>query len=387
MFERFFGGRIPNNRGPREGLGSGVIFDAGEGLIITNEHVIKDADEIIVTFEDRREVEAELIGSDPQTDLALLKVDASDLTEIRLAKSGEARVGDYVIAVGNPFGLSSTVTSGIISALGRDQRSGNNYSNYIQTDASINPGNSGGALVNSKGELIGINTAILTRSGGNNGIGFAVPIVTVKSVMSQLRETGKVSRGRIGVVIQSVTPDLREALGLKSLDGAFIADVGEDTPAEKAGLQVEDIIVEFNGEKILDNNDLRNLVGLMQPGKRASVTYLRDVEAAPEVDTEVINATSSNDKEAMLEVFDGAEISNIPDELELRGGDKGVYVVAVERGSRAFRSGLRRGDVIRRVGKSDIDDLSDFEDAINSGKGPYALRVERQGQNLYLAVK
>ena len=398
MFERFFGGRIPNNSRPREGLGSGVIFDAGEGLIITNEHVIKDADEIIVTFEDRREVEAELIGTDPQTDLALLKVDTRDLTEIRLAKTGEARVGDYVIAVGNPFGLSSTVTSGIISALGRDQRSGDNYSNYIQTDASINPGNSGGALINSKGELIGINTAILTRTGANNGIGFAVPIVTVKSVMSQLRDTGKVSRGRIGVSIQPVTPTLREALDLKSLDGAFIASVGEDTPAEKAGLRDEDVIIEFNGEEVIDNNDLRNLVGLLRPGKRASVTYIRDgkrrttsitVEAAPEVESETIDSDSDfdSDEQTTLEVFDGAEVSNIPSELELRGGDAGVYVAGVKRGSRASRAGLRRGDIIRRVGKIDVDDLDDFEDVIDSSEGPYALRVERRGQTIYLAVK
>ena len=397
MMERFFGGRTPNNNNrAREGLGSGVIFDAAEGLIITNNHVIKDADEITVTFNDRREVVAELVGTDPRTDLALLKVDTRDLTEIRLAKTGEARVGDYVIAVGNPFGLSSTVTSGIVSALGRDQRSGNNYSDYIQTDASINPGNSGGALVNSKGELIGINTAILTRSGGNNGIGFAVPIRTVKNVMTQLRESGEVRRGRIGVVIQNVTPDLREALNLKSLDGAFISDVGEDTPAEKAGLQEEDIIIEFNGEEVLDNNDLRNLVGLMQPGTRASLTYMRDgkrrttritVEEAPEVDTETVSADSKDDDKATLAAFDGAEISNIPSDLELRGGDEGVYVASVDRGSRAYRAGLRRGDVIRRVGRTDVANLNDFEDAIESGDGPYALRIESQGQTRYLAVK
>ncbi|MEP3655282.1 MAG: DegQ family serine endoprotease [Litorimonas sp.] len=397
MMERFFGGRIPQqNQGPRQGLGSGVIFDAAEGLIITNNHVIKDADEITVTFDDRREVEAELVGTDPQTDLALLRVDTRGLTEIRLAETGEARVGDYVIAVGNPFGLSSTVTSGIISALGRDQRSGDNYSNYIQTDASINPGNSGGALVNSKGELIGINTAILSRSGGNNGIGFAVPIRTVKNVMTQLRENGEVKRGRIGVVIQNVTPDLREALGLKSLDGAFIAEVGEDTPAEKAGLKAEDIIIEFNGEDILDNNDLRNLVGLLQPGTRASVTYLRDgkrrttrieIEEAPEVDSETVTAGFDDEGNAMMEAFDGAEITNIPADLELRGGDKGVYVSKVDRSSRAYRAGLRRGDVIRRVGRTNIENLNDFEDAISAGEGPYALRIESRGQTRYLAVK
>jgi len=377
MMERFFGGRLPQNRGPRAGAGSGVIYDASEGLIITNNHVIKDADEITITLDDRREYEAELVGTDPDTDIALL--------------------GDYVIAVGNPFGLTSTVTSGIVSAIGRETLSGQNrYENYIQTDASINPGNSGGALVNSKGELIGINTAIVSRSGGNNGIGFAVPIRTVKNVIEQLRENGEVRRGRIGVVIQNVTPALRDALGLKSLNGAFIADVGEDTPAEKAGLQPEDIVVEFNGEEILDNNDLRNLVGLLQPGTRASVTYLRDgkrrttrigVEAAPEVEEETVKVGFDDDGNAMMEAFDGAEITNIPDDLELRGGDKGVYVSGVERGSRAYRAGLRRGDVIRRVGRTDIENLDDFEDAISSSEGPYALRVESRGTTRYLAVK
>lgn len=397
MMERFFGGRLPQNRGPRTGAGSGVIYDASEGLIITNNHVIKDADEITITLDDRREYEAELVGTDPDTDIALLKIDTRDLSEIRLARSGETRVGDYVIAVGNPFGLTSTVTSGIVSAIGRETLSGQNrYENYIQTDASINPGNSGGALVNSKGELIGINTAIVSRSGGNNGIGFAVPIRTVKNVIEQLRENGEVRRGRIGVVIQNVTPDLRDALGLKSLNGAFIAEVGEDTPAEKAGLRAEDIIVEFNGEDILDNNDLRNLVGLLQPGTRASVTYLRDgkrrttrigVEAAPETETEVVNAGFDEDGNAMMEAFDGAEVTNIPDDLELRGGDEGVYVSRVDRNSRAYRAGLRRGDVIRRVGRTDIADLQDFEDAISSSEGPYALRVESRGQTRYLAVK
>lgn len=397
MMERFFGGRMPQNRGPRTGAGSGVIFDAAEGLIITNNHVIKDADEITITLEDRREYEAELVGTDPDTDIALLKIDTQDLQELKLAKSGDARVGDYVIAVGNPFGLTSTVTSGIVSAIGRETLSGQNrYENYIQTDASINPGNSGGALVNSKGELIGINTAIVSRSGGNNGIGFAVPVRTVKNVVEQLRENGEVRRGRIGVVIQNVTPALRDAFDLKSLNGAFVAEVGEDTPAEKAGLKAEDIIVEFNGEDIFDNNDLRNLVGLLQPGTRASVTYLRDgkrrttrinVEAAPDVEDETVSAGYDEDGNAMMEAFDGAEITNIPNDLELRGGDKGVYVSRVERGSRAYRAGLRRGDVIRRVGRTNIDNLDDFEDAIAEGEGPYALRVESRGQTRYLAVK
>ena len=401
LMERFFGGRLPNSQGrsqqPRAGAGSGVIIDAGNGFIITNNHVIKDADEITVTLNDRREFEAELVGSDPDTDIALLKIDGQDLKALNFAASGQSRVGDYVVAVGNPFGLSSTVTSGIVSAIGRETGGGNRYENYIQTDASINPGNSGGALVNSKGELIGINTAIVSRSGGNNGIGFAVPVRTVRNVVDQLRENGEVRRGRIGVRIQNVTPSLREGLGLKSLDGALISNVDEDTPAEKAGLEEGDVVISFNGEDIMDSNDLRNFVGLLQPGTRAEVTYLRDgrrhttrlsVEAAPEVDDETIDGNEDEaETPAMLEVFDGAEISDIPDDLELRGGDEGVYVAAVERGSRAYRSGLRRGDVIRRVGRTDIGNLDDFEEVIEKSDGPYALRVERQGQNLYLAVK
>ena len=401
LLERFFGGRVPQNRAPRAGAGSGVIFDARAGLIITNNHVIDDADEITVILNDRREFEAELVGTDPDTDIALLKIDTGDLKELKLAKSGDARVGDYVIAVGNPFGLTSTVTQGIVSAIGRETAGGSNrYENYIQTDASINPGNSGGALVNSKGELIGINTAIVSRSGGNNGIGFAVPVRTVKNVITQLRDNGEVRRGRIGVVIQNVTPALREGLGLKSLNGALISNVGEDTPAEDAGLEQGDIVIAFNGEDVLDSNDLRNFVGLLQPGTRADVTYLRDgrrrttrisVAEAPDVETETIEADDDNDSasvdQAMMEAFDGAEVSNIPDDLELRGGDDGVYIAKVERGSRASRSGLRRGDIIRQVGKKEIIDLADFEDAIDGKDGPHALRIERQGQSIYVAVK
>jgi len=397
MMERFFGGRLPQNRGPRTGAGSGVIFDASAGLIITNNHVIEDADEITVTLDDRREYEAELVGSDPDTDIALLKIDTKDLKELKLAKSGDARVGDYVIAVGNPFGLTSTVTSGIVSAIGRETARGRNrYENYIQTDASINPGNSGGALVNSKGELIGINTAIVSRSGGNNGIGFAVPVRTVKNVITQLRENGEVRRGRIGVAIQNVTPALREGLGLKSLNGALISSVDEDTPAEKAGLEEGDIVIEFNGEDVLDSNDLRNLVGLLQPGSRVGVTYLRDgsrrttrigIAEAADLDSETITANDDESSPAMMEAFDGAEVTEIPDDLELRGGQDGVYISSVERGSKAARAGLQSGDVIRRVGRTDIDNLAEFEEAIESGSGPYVLRVERNGRTSFIAVK
>ena len=394
MLERFFGGRAPNSQ-PRNGLGSGVIVDAKKGLILTNNHVIKDAEEINVTLNDKRQLEAELIGADPKSDLALIKIDASGLNDLRLAPTGQARVGDYVIAVGNPFGLSSTVTSGIISALGRDARSGDNYSDYIQTDASINPGNSGGALVNSKGELIGINTAIVSRSGGNNGIGFAVPVRIIKNVMGQLESTGEVRRGRIGVVIQNITPELRQAMKLKSLDGALISDVNEDTPADKAGLKAGDVVIAFNGEDVLDSNDLRNAVGLVQPGTRADITFLRDgsrrttrIEIAEiEDEDEDVPIEITSDDMPSMESFDGATISNIPSDMELRGGSDGVLVASVERGSKAARAGLQKDDVIRAINGNDVSDLDDFEDVITDGDGPFALSVERDGRNLFLAVK
>lgn len=395
FLRRFFGGNLPEmqNR-PRRGLGSGVIIDAKEGLIVTNNHVVKDADRITITLEDKRELEGELVGTDPKTDLALVKVDAKDLSELKIARSRDVRVGDYVIAVGNPFGLSSTVTTGIVSAKGRDQGGGDNYQDYIQTDASINPGNSGGALVNSKGELIGINTAILSRSGGNNGIGFAVPTRIVTSVINQLKENGEVRRGRIGVSIQNITPALRESLDLTTLNGALVSAVSEGTPAEKAGLKEGDVIIGFNGDDIRDSSDIRNSVGLVTPGTRADLTYLRDgkrrttrIEVAEvEEDREVLTAEASDEVPGM-EAFDGASIGNIPDDVELRGGNKGVYVMSVERGSKAFRSGLRRGDVIRSVNMRKVENLDDFEDRIDGKSGPFALSVERGGSRVFMAVR
>jgi Do/DeqQ family serine protease len=394
MLERFFGGRLPGSNQPRPGLGSGVIVDAGEGLILTNNHVIDGADRINVTLEDRRRFEAEVVGTDPASDIALLKIDANDLTALRVANSEDVRVGDYVIAVGNPFGLSSTVTSGIVSALGRDQRGGDTYSDYIQTDAAINPGNSGGALVNSKGELIGINTAIISRSGSNAGIGFAVPTRIARNVMDQIQEFGEVRRGRIGVLIGNVTPEIREGLGLASLNGALVSDVVKDSPAEKAGLREGDVVIAFNGEDVIDSSDLRNAVGLLSPGADADITYLRDgrrrttritVEAREET-REVLDESATDDIPSM-ESFSGATITDIPEDLELADGNDGVFVSAVRSGSRAARSGLRRGDVIRRINRTDIDDLRDFEDFLEDNDGPYALVVERDGQTAFLGVR
>lgn len=407
MLERFFG-QLPEGMLPDDGdddsateqgtrrnsIGSGVIVDAGQGYIITNAHVVKGADEIYVVLEDRRELEAELVGSDAKTDIAVLKVKASGLKAVKFADSNEVKVGDYTIAIGNPFGLGFTVTQGIVSAKGREFRRSGNYEDFIQTDASINPGNSGGALVNSKGELIGINTAIVSRSGGNNGIGFAVPARMASAVMEQLIENGEVRRGRIGVLIQDISPDLREALKLSTSDGALVSSVVDDGPADKAGIRDGDIIIAFNGEDILDASDIRNAVGYVQPGERADITYLRDgkrrttrinVEEVSEP-RETLTADAADDIPAM-ESFDGATLTDIPDSVNPRGGDEGVYVSRVTRGSKAARAGLVRGDIIRQVDRTDVADLADFEDAIKDKDGAIALTVERNGLTTFLAVR
>ena len=398
LLERFFGPgmrgqQTPNSRS-RASIGSGVIVDARKGYIITNHHVVDNAGEIYVKLEDRRELEAELVGSDPKTDIAVLKVKASGLTDVPFADSRSVKVGDYTIAIGNPFGLGHTVTQGIVSAKGREFRGGSNYEDFVQTDASINPGNSGGALVNSKGELIGINSAIMSRSGGNNGIGFAVPARMAKSVMEQLIENGEVRRGRIGVAIQDITPDLRDAMRLSTSSGALVSSVSDDSPAEKAGLAEGDIIVGFNGDDIMDASDIRNAVGYVQPGERADITYLRDgrrrttkidVEEFTEP-RESLTAEASDDIPAM-ESFSGATLTEIPDDVKPRGGKDGVYVSDVERGSKAYRAGLRKGDVIREVNRDKVASISDFEDALEDKDGPMALTVEKNGNTTFLAIR
>lgn len=257
------------------GIGSGVILDADKGLVITNHHVIEDADGITVILGDRREYEAEVLGEDPDTDLALLKIEAENLTALPLADDDMLRVGDYVIAVGNPFGLSSTVTSGIVSAIGREGDTISSYTDYIQTDASINPGNSGGALVNSGGDLVGINASLLSRSGSSSGIGFAIPLYIMRYVADQLETFGTVDRGTMGVMITPVPHRRSEELNLTTLEGALIAEVVAGGPAEAIGLQVDDVITHFAGRTIKDSSDLRYAVGLVRPGTSSDVQFLR----------------------------------------------------------------------------------------------------------------
>ncbi len=413
FFERFFGNR-PNpfkGQGSDNGddeeqdeqtmrsAGSGVIINAGKGYVLTNYHVIENADKITVTLTDRRTAKAEIVGSDPKTDIALLKIDLRGLTDVRLANSDQVKVGDYVIAIGNAFGIGQTVTTGIVSALNRSTFSQGKYQDYIQTDAAINKGNSGGALINSKGELIGINSAILSRSGGSNGIGFAVPTNMISGIMDQLIEYGEVRRGRIGVGIQNITPDLQEAMGLSSRDGALIRQVEADSPAEKAGLKVGDVIVGFNGHEILDSDDIRNAVGAVERGHRAKISYMRDgkkyttrigVEKASDDDTTSATANDNdngNAKPSSFEALDGATFSNIPSDLDPRGGDDGVVVTKVRRGSDAFEAGLRKGDIIRAVNNNDIKNLADFKTQIAKKKGAKFLSVQRGRNSMFIAVR
>jgi len=278
FFRRFF--EVPPDSGPHDrpfqSAGSGVIFDAHSGYIVTNAHVVENANEITVTLQDGRDLKAEVVGSDAPSDVAVLKVKPDRLSQIPLGDSAKAEVGDFVVAIGNPFGLQHTVTSGIISGLSRSGINPDGYEDFIQTDASINPGNSGGALVNLRGELIGINTAILSRSGGNIGIGFAIPVNMAHSVMEQLIKYGSVKRGQLGVSMYTVTPDIAHSLGLSSAVGALVSQVVEGSPAAKAGVRTGDVITSVNGQPVKSNSELRNAIGLLRLGDKVEIGMVRD---------------------------------------------------------------------------------------------------------------
>jgi len=402
FFRRFFeqdprGQRRQPQERQSSSAGSGVIIDAKKGYILTNAHVVKDADEVKVTLKDSRVITAEVMGSDPKTDIALLKIEASGLTALTLADSDDSKVGDYVMAIGNPFGLGQTVTSGIVSALGRGGISRDGYEDFIQTDASINPGNSGGALINSKGELIGINTAIISRSGSSAGIGFAVPANMAEKVVDQLSRYGEVRRGRIGVGIQDLTADLREALDIDVESGALVRQVEDDSPASKAGLKTGDVITAFDGEPITDSRDIRNAVGFVERGTRHNITYIRDgktfttkinVEQAPEEESALADNDPVNDNSSPASnSFHGASVTSIPEDMELSGGDKGVYIASVKPGSKAARAGLQKGDIIREVGRKPVGALAEFKRLTKDKKGVQALTVERGRTQIFVAIK
>ena len=363
------------------GAGSGVIVDAENGYILTNHHVVGEADEIQVSLIDGRTLDAEIVGSDAGTDIALIKVDADGLTEMPIGDSEDVRVGDFVIAIGNPYGLTHTVTSGIVSALGRTNISRDGFEDFIQTDASINPGNSGGALVNMNGELIGINSMIFSRSGGNVGIGFAVPTEIASSIMGQILDFGEIRRGLLGVNIQSIDREAAETLDIDVEGGALITRVFPDSAAEKAGLEVGDIIVGVNDKDVTSAAELRNTIGLLRSGDEVDIRYLRDNKS---------RSTMAELGRAEDQLLSGAEIhpglAGASFAPASTSSDSGVEVTNVEEGSPAAQRGLRSGDVITAVNRVLVRNLRDLA-AIAENNRILFLLVQRGDRSLMLQIR
>jgi Do/DeqQ family serine protease len=396
FFRRFFEGpEAPLGPSvPRQSIGSGVIIDGAKGLVVTNHHVVQGANSIVVTLSDRREFNAMLVGSDAGTDVALLRVMTDDpaFAEMPIGDSSALAVGDYVVAIGNPFGLGQTATAGIVSALGRSGVNNENYEDFIQTDASINPGNSGGALVDINGQLLGVNTAILSGTGGNIGIGFAIPSNMVREVVEQLLEHGNVQRGRIGLAIQDVTPGLAQALELTTDRGALVTQIEPGSPAEQAGLQAGDVIVAIDGKPIDSSVDLRNEIGLIRAGESVEVTSLRDGErstvratVAAENDDDVARTRAADP--ASVSHLAGATIMEMPTDHPAYGRLQGVWVSGVAPGSAAARYDLQANDVITGVNREPIASVTDLTAALARARPPIALQVQREGRSLFLLVR
>jgi Do/DeqQ family serine protease len=382
FFRRFFD--APPDSKPRErqfqSAGSGVIVDAKNGYIITNHHVIENASEITITLLDNRSFSAKVIGSDEGADVAVLQAKQPNLIAMTLGDSARLEVGDYVVAIGNPFGLKHTVTAGIVSALGRTGINPDGYEDFIQTDASINPGNSGGALVNLRGELVGINSAILSRSGGNIGIGFAIPVNMVKGVMDQLIKYGQVKRGVLGVNIYNVTPDIAKEFGLSESSGALVAGVAPGSAADRAGVKTGDIITSINGVAMRDAGELRNTIGMLRVGDKVDIGLLRDGKAhkvtaliAERSDLETANAVDIN------KGLEGAELGDAPD-----GG--GVLVKTIQDGSPAAQNGLRANDLIVGVGRTAVTNTKSFKDAAKNAN-VLVLNVRRGSVSQLIQIR
>ena len=387
FFRRFF--NVPDQTIERktQSLGSGVIVDAERGLVLTNNHVIANAIQITVTLRDGRQLEAELIGTDPETDVAVIKIPSEDIVDIKTADSDELRVGDFVVAIGNPFGLGQTVTSGIVSALSRSGLGIEGYEDFIQTDASINPGNSGGALVNLRGELVGINTALFSQGGGNIGIGFAIPINLAMQITEQLLENGKVQRGFLGISTQDLNPALIEAFGLKQKKGAVITSVVEDSPAGKAGLQPGDILIKINDRDVKNASDVRNRFGLLAVGEQVVFDILRGGQSKKITTTVTAAKEEVSSPQAINTRLEGVTINELRSDHRYFGKVEGIHVVNVQRGSPAWRSGLRKGDVITSVNRQTVKDVPIFLKLVNGKDGPLLLRILRGNAAAFIVIK
>ncbi len=386
FFRHFF--NIPDqqqqDRQPRkrqQSAGSGVVVDASDGIVMTNYHVIKGADEVQVSLTDGRTYEAQVLGEDADLDIAILKIKAKDLVEVNISNSDELEVGDFVVAIGNPFGLGQTVTTGVVSALGRSGLGIEGYENFIQTDASINPGNSGGALVNLAGELVGINTAIIAPAGGNVGIGFAIPANMAKASMDQIIEHGEVKRGQLGVGIQDITPDLRKAFDIQpGQGGVLVTNVMEDSPAEDAGLQAGDVIIAVDGKKTKSTGQLRSNLSMRSIGEKVTLSILRDKQEKS------INVRLAEPEELaggggpLHELLDGVQFENTPD-------GKGVIVAGMSPNSRAAYNGLRPGDIVVAANKRRVYDIETLAKALSLNKNAVLLQVNRRGGSLFIVIR
>jgi Do/DeqQ family serine protease len=381
FYRQFF--QVPNQsrQQQKNSLGSGVIIDSNQGLVLTNNHVIDKADKIKVTLNDGRQLTAELIGTDPEADVAVIQIPADNLTELPIADSSQAKVGDFVVAIGNPFGLGQTVTSGIISALGRSGLGIEGYEDFIQTDASINPGNSGGALVNLRGEFIGMNTAILAPTGGNVGIGFAIPSNMVMTIKESLLKHGEVRRGLLGVTTQDLTPELVNAFNLQSKHGAAISRIESNSPAAKAGLEPGDIIVAANGRPVKNSHDIRNIIGLMQIGDKVNIEFFRGNEKKQVTTTigkpERLQLSGNSLHPGLQGTFLS---STLKDQVE------GVIIEKINTTSNPWRVGLRPGDIIVSANRYRIHDLDELKQVIDPNN-PLLINIQRGPEGFFVVLK
>lgn len=384
FFERFFG--APQRREKRsQGLGSGVIIDADQGHILTNSHVVQDASNITVTLKDGRKLEASVIGTDPDADIAIIKIEAKNLSAIAMADSSLLRVGDFVVAIGNPYGLEQTATSGIVSALGRRGLGIESYEDFIQTDASINPGNSGGPLVNLRGELVGINTAIFAPNGSNIGIGFAIPVNMAKAVTSQLIEFGEVRRGRLGVGIQDLTPELAAAFNIETHGGAIVSQVQPGSPADKVGVQAGDVVTGVNGKKISDASQLRNTIGLLRIDSEVALDLLRDgkpLQLTVRVEEPEQHEFKTAKGSTITNRLNGAYFKSV-----VLDGETAVEITDIEPGSNAAKAGLSEGDIILSVNRQRVASMKEMTEAIALNEKALLLNILRDGRGLFLLIQ